>query len=322
MTNNFVKYYYMVIRMKADIVCEGGGIKGIALIGALVYLEEQGFEWDELAGTSAGAIATSLLAVGYKAKELKEIFFNLDIESFKDKDSIHRVPYVGKIFDFVKDKGLYSGDNIENLLRDKFRAKGKTKFKDISINGASKLKVIAADVIKREIVILPDDLVKYNIDPMEFEIAKAVRMSLSIPFFYDPVRLEYDNKYSLIVDGGVLSNFPIWLFDVEEEPKWPTFGLRLTPDYIGESINKKTNILSYALSLIDTMLSKNEEIYLKDKDAIRTIKIPTVGISVIEFDITNEQKQNLYESGYNSAKAFLDTWDFNSYIEKYRKNQE
>ncbi|PJI08961.1 MULTISPECIES: patatin-like phospholipase family protein [Clostridium] len=63
-------------------------------------------------------------------------------------------------------------------------------------------------------MILPDDLRKYNIDPMEFSIAKAVRMSCSIPLYFTPYILKNTSPYSFIVDGGLLSNFPIWIFDV------------------------------------------------------------------------------------------------------------
>ena len=58
--------------MKADIVCEGGGVKGIALLGAIYYLEEKGYTFQNFAGTSAGAIVSSLLAVGYTGKELNK----------------------------------------------------------------------------------------------------------------------------------------------------------------------------------------------------------------------------------------------------------
>ena len=69
-------------------------------------------------------------------------------------------------------------------------------------------------------------------DPDELEIAAAVRMSMSIPIFFDPVvyhdpRKPHDQR--LIVDGGLLSNFPVWLFDTPADhvPRWPTFGLLL-----------------------------------------------------------------------------------------------
>ena len=71
---------------------------------------------------------------------------------------------------------------------------------------------------------------KYNIDPLNFSIAKAVRMSISIPFIFKPILIEDNNNSSFMVDGGLISNFPVWLFDVEGIPRWPTFGLRLKSD--------------------------------------------------------------------------------------------
>lgn len=64
--------------MYADIVCEGGGIKGIALVGAINCLENYGYTFKKMAGTSAGAIVASLIAVGYKGNELKDIVLNLN----------------------------------------------------------------------------------------------------------------------------------------------------------------------------------------------------------------------------------------------------
>ncbi len=133
-------------------------------------------------------------------------------------------------------------------------AKGKTKFRDVMFEGRRRLKIIASDITRKRIMILPDDLPQYGIDPMEFEIAEAVRMSTAIPLFYEPVilkynrpmgtssaslkrahkrkfsaaenirRMRYNNCESYIVDGGVMSNFPVWIFDVEGTPRWPTFG--------------------------------------------------------------------------------------------------
>ncbi|MDO7206006.1 patatin-like phospholipase family protein [Paraclostridium bifermentans] len=68
-------------------------------------------------------------------------------------------------------------------------------------------------VTRKKLLVLPDDLVDYGLDPMEFEISKAVRMSVSIPLYFYPVELKYDNKSCFVVDGGLLSNFPIWIFD-------------------------------------------------------------------------------------------------------------
>ena len=305
--------------MKADIVCEGGGVKGIALLGAIYYLEEQGYKFERFAGTSAGAIVTSLLAVGYSGKELKELLLNLNLKGFYDKNKLTLLPFIGPTISLFKNKGLFSGNNIESYLNDMYKTKGKTKFKDIAVNGVSPLKVIASDITNKQLLILPDDLSKYNIDPLEFEIAKAVRMSISIPFYFNPVILKNGKEESFIVDGGLLSNFPIWIFDVENNPRWPTFGLKLISDDDMKKVSpNKSNLISFACDVVDTMLSKDDEAFLNNKDSIRTIKIRTYDVGTVDFDISKDEYLSLFNSGYNCAKTFLAKWNFTSYVSRYR----
>lgn len=303
--------------MYADLVCKGGGVKGIALVGALLYFEEYGYIWKKIAGTSVGAIVASLVAVGYTAKEIYDIMLKIDYREFADKNTLQSIPLIGPPISLFYSKGIHAGDYVENFLSEKFEQKGKKYFKDIYENDESKLKVIASDVTRHKLIVLPDDLVEYNINPMEFEIAKAVRMSLSIPFFFEPVILNKKGNPSYIVDGGLLSNFPIWIFDVSDRPRWPTFGLNLYNN-VQSSNSNHHGLISYLMDVIETSLSTNEEIYFKDCDCVRIVNIPTLGISTINFDITKEEMTSLFNSGYNSAKSFLKTWDFNSYINNFR----
>lgn len=303
--------------MYADLVCKGGGVKGIALVGALLYFEEYGYIWKKVAGTSVGAIVASLVAVGYTAKEIYDIMLKIDYREFADKNTLQSIPLIGPPISLFYSKGIHAGDYVENFLSEKFEQKGKKYFKDIYENGESKLKVIASDVTRHKLIVLPDDLVEYNINPMEFEIAKAVRMSLSIPFFFEPVILNKKGNPSYIVDGGLLSNFPIWIFDVSDRPRWPTFGLNLYNN-VQSSNSNHHGLISYLMDVIETSLSTSEEIYFKDCDCVRIVNIPTLGISTINFDITKEEMTSLFNSGYNSAKSFLETWDFNSYINNFR----
>ena len=303
--------------MYADLVCKGGGVKGIALVGALLYFEECGYIWKKVAGTSVGAIVASLVAVGYTAKEIYDIMLKIDYHKFADKNTLQSIPLIGPPTSLFYSKGIHAGAYVERFLSEKFEQKGKKYFKDIYENGESKLKVIASDVTRHKLIVLPDDLVEYNINPMEFEIAKAVRMSLSIPFFFEPVILNKKENPSYIVDGGLLSNFPIWIFDVSDRPRWPTFGLNLYNN-VQSSNSNHHGLISYLMDVIETSLSTNEEIYFKDCDCVRIVNIPTLGISTINFDITKEEMTSLFNSGYNSAKSFLETWDFNSYINNFR----
>lgn len=310
--------YYFIGRnlLNIDGVFEGGGVKGIAFVGAVCCLEERGYNFSRVAGTSAGSIIAALLAVGYTGDELKRIILDLDYSKLLDKKGFNRIPLIGNEISILKNKGIYEGEYICRWLASLFEAKKKTRFKDVMANGNSRLKIIASDISKKEIVILPDDLIKYDIDPMEFEIWKAVRMSISIPLFFQPVKLKYKKEYSFIVDGGLLSNFPVWIFDVSKIPRWPTFGFNLVD--MKKNSAKEIGFLNYITDLIETVVNKNEDVYVRDKDSVRIINIPTLGVGATQFSINKDMSNKLFVSGYESAKNFISAWDFNGYIRRYR----
>lgn len=303
--------------MKANAVFEGGGIKGIGLIGAVCYFEKMGYRWNEFAGTSAGAIIASLLAVGYRGEALKNIMMNLDQKMFFKKRDIWKISMLKNTISLFKDKGIYSSKAVGRYIEELLLRKGKVTFEDISAGNKSPLKIIASDITKKSMLILPDDLVNYGINPMKFKIADAVRMSISIPLYFKPVKLRYGNKCSYIVDGGLLSNFPIWIFDTKDVPTLPTIGFKLTEKEGRGSNSKREDFISYLFDIMGTMLDKDEEVYVKDKYAVRTVFIPTLGVRTTEFDISRDMRLKLFESGYKSARRFLHLWDFNKYIRKY-----
>ena len=302
-----------------DGVFEGGGVKGIGFIGAVSCLEDKGYKFYRLAGTSAGAVVAALLSAGYTGAELKKMLDEFDfLKMGKKKDAIQCIPYAGKIIGFIFEKGVFSTGMIEEWIYKTLEAKGLTCFEDVSINGKSNLKIIASDITKKKILVLPDDLNLYGINPYKFSIAKAVAMSISIPYFFKPYILRYNDGISYIVDGGLLSNYPIWIFDTAGKPKWPTFGFKIIDDK--ESLTKKgrKDIISYSLDIISTMLEEDEERYLPNKDYVRTINISSCGIKTTEFDLSVEKKNKLFNEGYNSADKFLKNWNFERYIKKYR----
>lgn len=313
----FTYLYIEVILLRADAVFEGGGIKGIGLIGAVCYFEKMGYKWNRFAGTSAGAIIAALLAVGYRGEELKNIMMNLDEKTFFKKNNFWKISMIKKTISLFKDKGIYSSQAIEKYVEELLLKKGKITFGDISIGNESPLKIIASDITKKSMIILPDDLANYGINPMKFKIAEAVRMSISIPLYFKPVELYYENKCSYIVDGGLLSNFPIWIFDTKDIPNWPTIGFKLTEKDINHNESKRRDFISYLFDIMGTMLDKNEEVYVKDKYAVRTVFIPTLGVKTTEFNISKDMRAKLFESGYKSAQRFLHLWDFNNYIREY-----
>ena len=116
---------------RVDLVLEGGGVKGIGLVGALAVLEERGFRPQNLAGTSAGAIAAALTAAGYSAAELREILSGLDFNSFKDEGWEDRVPIVGVPLSVLKDEGIFEGRRLLEWLRDLLAERGVSTFGDL-----------------------------------------------------------------------------------------------------------------------------------------------------------------------------------------------
>jgi len=305
--------------MKVDAIFEGGGVRGISFVGAICCLEENNYEFQRLAGTSAGSIMAALLAVGYTGRELRSII-DIDYHKFLDKDRIQAIPLLGKPLGLLLENGMYQGNYIEEWMQDLLKTKRKTKFKDVmSFEGKSRLKIIASDITKKEIMILPDDLPKYGVDPMEFEIARAVRMSAGIPFFFNPLEFQYQEGASYVVDGGILSNFPVWIFDVDRTPRWPTFGFQLVGPGSSHPSLGRTDLLSYAFDIVEAILETDQSVFMRDKDSIRTISISTLGIKSTDFNLSKVDSIRLYQSGFTSCKKFLKQWDFQDYIGKYRK---
>lgn len=118
-----------------------------------------------------------------------------------------------------------------------------------------KLQIVATDITNKRLLILPRDIKNFGLDPDQFSIAKAVRMSMSIPLFFKPVKIEDNNgKEHIIVDGGVLSNYPIWILDDNtSDPPWPTFGFKLMEPNKRELEKVKKDILK-TLSIIFNLL--------------------------------------------------------------------
>lgn len=320
-----------------DLVFQGGGIKGIGLVGAYKVLEERGYRPENMAGASAGAIVAALVAAGYSADELYEIMGNLDFNQFKDEAWEDRIPFLPWTASMLKDQGLYEGKAFFDWIRDLLQDRGVRTFKDLvrreeldpstfrDCRFRYKLQVIVSDVTQRKMLRLPCDATDLGYaHPDNMEVALAVRMSMSIPIFFEPVTLINQNTGAehILVDGGMLSNFPVWIFDADE-PQWPTIGLKLyEPDPRAPLIRngrkpearrkgllgmvKGLGPLDYFWSLVETMMEAHDRLYVEEKDFDqRTIAIDTLGVGTTEFDLSRERTKKLYDSGRTAAKNFL-----------------
>lgn len=306
--------------MNVDLVFEGGGILGISYIGALKKLEGWDYKPQRCAGASAGAAVAALISAGYTSSELEDILFNNDYRKFGNNKNYYKATYIGKMISVFSNKGVINSRILEDFFNKLLLKKGKSKFKDVMIDGKSSLKIIAADITRRRMLVLPDDLAQYKIDPLEFSIAKAVAMSCSIPLVFTPTKLSYKNTDSYIVDGGLLSNFPIWIFDIAGVPRWPTFGIKIK-DLSSNTSKGKTGFISYVKDIIDAPLNQDGENFIRDKDIVRTIEIDNpYNIKATDFGKINMYRKTLYNMGYECTDKFLKKWDFKTYTQLYRKN--
>lgn len=292
--------------MKIDGVFSGGGLKGFALVGAYQVLEEKGYQFQRLAGTSAGAILASFIAVGYTAKEIEELLDELDFISLLDpKKTIFPMPLMKWLHLYWR-LGLYQGKALENWFLEKLANKGVYSFSDIA---PGRLKLIASDLTNGKIIVLPDDLEKYGVSPDFFPVARALRMSCSIPFFYEPVKLKDNQGDTIVVDGGVLSNFPMWVFDDKKgKRKRPLIGLNLSQNQSEMEPRPINNALQLFEALFSTMKNAHDNQYISRKHENDIVFIPVEGYSATEFNLDEQAKNELMEIGRQRTLQFLKTW--------------
>lgn len=283
-------------------------------------MEEMGYRWERLAGTSAGSVVAALLAGGYSAKELEEVMKSLDYAKLLGRTWLHRVPVLGMAAPLLLRSGIYVNDVLEEKMTEWLGRKGVATFGDLP---EGKLKIIASDISAGRMLVLPDDLPKYRIAPASFPIAAAVRMSTTIPYFFQPYRLRPrpGRRVHYILDGGLLSNYPIWIFDVEGTPRWPTIGFRLSERQAAPKLNPINGPISMFGAIFRTMLKAHDQRHANSHAESRTIFIPTENVSTTQFDLSDDDRDELFRSGQCAARKFLTRWSLEQYIKVYRSRR-
>jgi NTE family protein len=195
-----------------------------------------------------------------------------------------------------------------------------------------RLQMVATDISQQSMLVLPDDLVQYRdpttgkpFDPDGFAIADAVRMSMSIPYFFQPVILTQvaTGKSSTIVDGGVVSNFPVWIFDMEQTPPVrPTFGFHLTGGRgVGDGLQTVIDHSGWgveeAVAIFHTGTDASDKRFMSYSTRVRTCSIDAGSVGTTDFKLTPEQQQELLASGREGAREFLAGYDPAEYMNTY-----
>ncbi|MBM6617320.1 patatin-like phospholipase family protein [Bacillus suaedaesalsae] len=294
--------------MKVDCVFSGGGIKGFALIGAIQALEKNGLTPVRLAGTSAGAIIAAFVAAGYSGKELEQIMDESNLIDFLDaRKSIFPISIM-KWLSLYRRLGLYRGKVLESWLEEKLQAKGVKVFGDLP---NETLRIVASDLTNGRIMVFPDDLERYGYDPRTFPIAKAIRMSAGIPYFFEPVKLTKVKPQPVIVDGALLSNFPVWLFEQrKKENIRPLIGFQLSPSLENRPTHQINNAIGLFKALFDTMMDAHDMRYISRGIEKNIVFIPVDSELSRDFKITKELRDKMIVEGFNRTIHFLNRWNY------------
>lgn len=322
-----------------NLVFEGGGVKGIAYVGAMRVLEREGIlkNITRVGGTSAGSINAVMFAAGFSNIETLKILKELDFNDFKD-DSWGALRDMSRLRD---EFGWYKGDFFRDWIGDLLKKKtgsSEITFKALQEYSGKALYVYASNLsTKFGEVYSPEHTPRMR-------VVDAVRRSMSIPLFFRAVR---DDRDDVFVDGGAINNYPVKLFD--REKYLDDHGLKRIPGYYEEEnkalaaksskssqyiYNKETlgfrldsakeigvfrdgqepqhvkieNFLDYTMQLIKTVLAVQDSQHLHEDDWHRTVYIDTLGVETTDFDLSDSLKKELVSSGERSAEKYLKWW--------------
>jgi NTE family protein len=309
-------------RRSVDLVLEGGGVKGIGLLGAVLTLHDAGYSFERVAGTSAGAIVASLVTAYQKAgrdlNELVDVMNGCHYRKFEDGSWLQRATgVVGDAVSLLLHEGAHKGGYLREWLGPILEDAGVRTFADLRVDDQESslpedqrysLVVHTSDLSRRCLVRLPWDYDEYGLPAGEQSVVDAVRASMSYPFFFRPVQFRTGTGGTVTwVDGGMLSNFPITVFDRTDgrPPRWPTWGIKLSgrPRDHDVPVRLAPKLATRALK---TMLSEWNR-YALDGGGVsqRTIFVDTTGFSTLDFRLSPEHQRELYRNGRTAAERFL-----------------
>lgn len=316
-------------RRACDLVLGGGGVRGVAHIGALTALEEDGYDVMRAAGASAGAIAGAFAVAGLGASQLRDLFDELDLTRFALSDVVERLRDNRVLRRMIERFSAEDTDPV-GWLAEVLDAQGIQTFGDLRVDGVDddtpieqrhRLVVRCLDVLNRRVVRLPWDYERYDLDPDTQSVAQAVRASMSIPFVYDAIRIGNPDTgaQGLLIDGGLTSGFPVGVLDRPDgPPRWPTFGVRLLPRPSADA-QLPDSRTDFARMVIDALLDSSDQLAPgTDCDERRTVRVDLSDVSTLDLDVDGDQELEVFRDGYDAMRSYLDAFDFEDYVSSCR----
>lgn len=302
-----------------DLVLGGGGIRGIAHVGALSALQAAGWTPHRVAGASAGAMAGALWVAGAEPAAMRGYLEELDYRGFAFADVVGRLarrPMVGAVVERFSPATTDPLVWFDSLLAEH----GVRTWADLRLDGDAaaglpperryRLVVRCLDVVHRRVVRLPWDYHLYGLDPDTQPVSRAVRASMSVPLVFDPVKLGEGDGAGLLVDGGLGTAFPVGVFDrTDNEPgRRPTFAVRLVPR--SRTSGWPDGEVALVRAVIETMLEAGDQLEpVGECDERRTIRVDASSVVALDVGMTDDEEQQLYEAGVTAAEEFLADYD-------------
>lgn len=294
------------------LVFEGGGIKGAAYAKVPRALAEYGIldKVTKVAGSSAGAIISVLICLKYAPDKIETMIRELEFIDFKDY-----VPLISlRVFNILFKSGEYSGHRFEKWLR--HRIQYKTGSKDTTLQELYNWSGIELVLTGTCLTTRTIEYFSHKTFP-EMPVWVACRISMSIPGFFMPFTWN-DQVY---VDGGILYNYPIWIFDNPTNYSFNvtaidflserTLGFKLISQPGCDTISRLPNILPVLTTfytILGILLEHVDVSYVHQSYWERTVGLDTEDVHTTEFNITPEKKDKLIENGYNNTKIYLDNY--------------
>lgn len=274
------------------LVMKGGGIKGLAYVGALEVLRKKHqFNW--FIGTSAGAIVAILLGAGYKPEELRELLIKKDFCDFFDAPVYRRIP------NLLLYKGMHPATTFTNwmdeLLAKKLRSPTRVRLSDLPHR-------VTVYACRRD-----RDALTFDSLDNDVYAAFAARCSISIPFVFTPQSDQGLRAY----DGGLRNNFPVDQL-LRAHPNTPFLSL-----YLGSPTYEPIQSASVLEDLVNIVTGGADHEVIKEHRK-RTIIIDPRPVSTLDFGLSESEKDYLLAAGRTAAFEFIG--DQSAKLEAERRN--
>ncbi len=324
-----------------NLVFSGGGILGVSYLGALDYLYGNNLleHLGRTAGTSAGAIAACITSFHLPFENILEIANSLDYNKVPDKSDMN-IPLpdseeflhnfeaifgdVSCLYRLITEYGWFSSEYfykwLQGVIKNQFNHIKKPPytfldFRNPLLHNNSRV-FHDLYIVGSNLTTGTTQVFSYETTPL-VEVAQAVRISMSVPLFFEAIKLDQteingNQTASIFCDGGLMNNYPLQLFDS------PRYGGNILRGANMESLgirfqnstqpHKIDNLLDYIIQIALTSGYVQQEAYQQEPmNRVRSISIDSRNVPAFDFNLTagDNTYQLLYQQGYAATMNYF-----------------